>query len=96
MSETTPTKTAVLDATLGSIGAVRDRLVAELGLPDQTGRNLDALWDALTTEGRGPFRIVWRDHAAARTKLGADFDRLVALFHDVVAARSDVSFTIER
>ena len=96
MSETTPTKTAVLDATLASIGAVRDRLVAELGLPDQTGRNLDALWDALTTEGRGPFRIVWRDHAAARMTLGADFDRLVALFHDVAEARSDVSFTLER
>ena len=95
MSETTTPKTAVLDATLASIGAVRDRLVAELGFSERTGCNLDALWDALTTETRGPFRIVWRDHAAARVRLGTDFDRLVALFRDVAEARRDVSFTLE-
>jgi len=95
MNEATPTRTAVLDASLADIGAVRDRLVAELGLPHETGRNLDALWDVLMTEMRGPFCIVWRNHAAARVKLGADFDALVRLFRDLAKARRDARFTLE-
>jgi RNAse (barnase) inhibitor barstar len=85
----------VLDASLDSLGAVRDRLVAGLGLPAWTAANLDALWDALTVEARGPLRIVWRDHAQARGRLGADYAPLVALLRDLVKARPDVRLSLE-
>ena len=79
----------LLDASHDTLDKVYDALQAQLPLPRHFGRNLDALWDALTADVRGPVTIRWRDHAWARAALGPDYDRLIATLHDVEAARED-------
>jgi ribonuclease inhibitor len=79
----------LLDASHDTLDKVYDALQRQLALPAHFGRNLDALWDALTTDVRGPATIVWRDSARARAALGEDYDRLVDTLRDVAAERSD-------
>ncbi|MBI5069441.1 MAG: barstar family protein [Deltaproteobacteria bacterium] len=67
-----------------------------LRLPGHFGANLDALWDALTGDVRGPVEIVWRDAACSRRSMGAKAqDPLVRLLLDVAVEREDLSVTIE-
>lgn len=88
------TKRCILEgAKLADLDAVYDALAAQLGFPAHFARNLDALWDVLTTDIAGPIEIAWRDTAAARRWLGPDFDRLARLFDDLGAARRDVRIT---
>ena len=71
-------------------------LARRLRLPDHFGRNLDALWDALTAELPGPVEIVWRQAAFSRRALGAkEHDRLVGLLLDAAAERDDLRVVIE-
>lgn len=86
---------AELDGTLATLDAVYDRLQGELRLPAHFGRNLDALWDALTTDLAGPVELVWRDHARAAARLGPDFHRLERLFRDVERERPDFRFLLD-
>jgi ribonuclease inhibitor len=88
-------KRAILDASLGSLADVYARLARDLAFPRHFGGNLDALWDVLTTDVAGPVEIVWVDHAEARRRLGADFDRIVAVLRDVEAERGDVRLRLE-
>jgi ribonuclease inhibitor len=78
-----------LDAAHDTMDAVYTALQRDLNLPAHFGRNLDALWDALTTDVAGPVEIEWRDHAWARAKLGADYDRLISTLRDVENERPD-------
>ena len=78
-----------LDASHDTLDKVYDALQRQLALPDHFGRNLDALWDVLTTDVRGPVTVVWRDPIRARAALGPDYDRLVETLRDVAAERSD-------
>jgi ribonuclease inhibitor len=87
-------KTVVLDAGLPDKAAALARIGRELGLGDDSPRNLDALWDVLRGDVRGPFAIVWRDHARARETLGADFDALSGLLRRLAAERRDFTFTL--
>ncbi len=81
-------------AHLRSVADVYDALAAQLDLPAHLGRNLDALWDALSTDLAGPVEIVWRDAAASRTTLGPEADRLIALLREVAAARDDIALIV--
>jgi ribonuclease inhibitor len=85
----------LLDASHDTLDKVYDALQLQLPLPQHFGRNLDALWDALTTDVRGPVTIVWRDAARARAALGEDYERLVATLRDVVAERPDFRVILE-
>lgn len=87
--------TVTLDATHDTMDAIYDTLQRELDLPAHFGRNLDALWDALTMEVPFPVEILWKDHSWARVKLGADYDRLIATFHDVENEREDFLLTLQ-
>ena len=88
------TKRCILEgAELADLNAVYDALAAQLGFPAHFGRNLDALWDVLTTDIAGPIEIEWRDMAAAHRRLGQDFDRLARLFDDLTTARRDIRIT---
>jgi ribonuclease inhibitor len=78
----------------GTLDAVYDSLEAQLGLPAHFGRNLDALWDVLTTDLPGPVEIVWPEHAAARAALGADYDRLLGVLREAAAARGNLTLTL--
>jgi ribonuclease inhibitor len=79
---------------LGTVAAVYDALEAQLGLPAHFGRNLDALWDALTTDVPGPIEIVWRGSAASRAALGPEFDRVLDVLRAAEAARKDLTVTL--
>ncbi|MCK7468404.1 MAG: barstar family protein [Desulfosudis oleivorans] len=43
-----------------SLDDLYDQLASRLSLPAHFGRNLDALWDVLSTDIEGPFEIVWK------------------------------------
>ncbi|MBI1777392.1 MAG: barstar family protein [Proteobacteria bacterium] len=78
-----------------SLGEAYDRLARDLALPGHFGRNLDALWDALSTDVAGPLLIVWRRGAASRTAMGGDYDRLADLLRQLEARRADVTLEID-
>jgi ribonuclease inhibitor len=82
----------LLDASHDTLDKVYDALQRQLALPRHFGRNLDALWDALTTDVPGPVTIEWRD--PARAALGDNYDRLVETLRDVAAERSDFRLVI--
>ncbi len=89
-------KRCVLDGKrLLTIDAVYDALQTQLELPRHFGRNLDALWDALTTDVAGPVEIAWRDADASRAALGTTLDRLVEVLRRAEHARADLAVTIE-
>ncbi|MBA4052961.1 MAG: barnase inhibitor [Erythrobacter sp.] len=48
-------------------------------VPAFYGRNLDALWDAITGLIERPFSIVWFNTEQSRVQMGHDFDRVVAV-----------------
>lgn len=72
-----------------------DQVERQLALPAHFGRNLDALWDALSGDVEGPFEIVWRGAQQSRASLGADYDKLLAVFHDLAAERDDFTLKLE-
>jgi len=76
-------------AAVRSLDDAYSALAAALALPAHFGRNLDALWDALTGDVAGPLELRWDNTAATRAALGADFERLVALLREAEAARKD-------
>lgn len=87
--------TVTLDASHDTMDAIYTTLQRELDLPRHFGRNLDALFDVLTADVSGPVEIVWKDHAWARTKLGADYDRLITTLRDVESERADFRLTLQ-
>lgn len=79
----------LLNASHDTLDKVYDALQRQLPLPQHFGRNLDALWDALTADVPGPITIVWRDHTHVRAALGDDYDRLIATLREVATQRPD-------
>jgi ribonuclease inhibitor len=73
-----------------------DRFYDEIALlfhfPDCFGRNLDALWDLLTTDIKGPVELIWEDSATSEKTMGKDFARVSALLRDIEKERED--FTV--
>lgn len=68
-----------------------NELARQLGFPPHFGRNLDALWDVLTSDIEGPLEIVWEDPELSRAGLGDDYARLVSLLEDAAAERGDMT-----
>lgn len=58
-------------------------------LPDYFGRNLDALWDVLSTDIEGPVEMVWEDCEHSKRSMGKDYDRIVSLLNDLKEKRED-------
>ena len=86
--------TVTLDASHDTMDAIYTTLQRELDLPAHFGRNLDALWDALTMEVPFPVEILWKDHASVKVKLGQDYDRLLTTLQDVENEREDFLLTL--
>lgn len=74
-----------------SLDQLYDELARQLGFPRHFGRNLDALWDALTTDVEGPVEIVWEDPERSQASLGDEYARVVSLLEEVVAQRGDMT-----
>jgi ribonuclease inhibitor len=72
-----------------SLDEFYDEISRKLNFPDHFGRNLDALWDILTTDVEGPVELFWEDSAASRSSMGKNFDTVSALLRDVEKERHD-------
>ena len=85
---------AVIPASCKTIDGVYDILARDLGLPAHFGRNLDALYDALTGDVAGPFEIAVADAKALETALGVKGKALLGLLRDTGRARRDATITL--
>lgn len=91
-----PVKRCILNGqVIRSLDDLYDQLLSGLALPAHFGRNLDALWDVLSTEVAGPFKIVWKHADDSRTLMGSDFNRVVKLFQELEKERDDFQLAIE-
>lgn len=73
-----------------SMDDVYHQMAQQLPLPPHFGNNLDALWDALSTDLPGPLEIVWHHPQT----LGTRADELMALLREAEQSRDDLSFLI--
>lgn len=60
-------------------------LAEKLPLPDYYGKNLDALWDVLSTDVERPITLTWENSEASASALGPAFARIVAVLERVKA-----------
>lgn len=44
------------------------------------GKNLDALWDRLSTDVERPVKIIWLHSALSNQRLGERFDKIIKIF----------------
>ena len=89
---TSATKLVRID--LGGVATVADlyaALESALDLPGHFGRNLDALWDVLTRDLRGPAQIEFIGTRGFRERSGEAGARVLDLFVEVAAERDDVA-----
>ena len=68
-------------------------MARQLRFPGYFGRNLDALWDVLTTDVKGPVELAWEDSEASKKSMGEDFKKVAALLKDVEKEREDFKVT---
>jgi ribonuclease inhibitor len=72
-----------------SLDEFYDEISGRLNFPDHFGRNLDALWDVLTTDIGGPVELVWENSSTSRSSMGKDFEKISVLLRDVEKERHD-------
>ncbi|MFV9473086.1 barstar family protein [Advenella sp. RU8] len=81
---------------ISNIDEVYDLLQLHLKLPPYFGRNLDALYDSLSADVKGPFKIVWLDHANSADALGEIYyEGLIDIFRAVADERDDVELVLD-
>ncbi|MEN6621244.1 MAG: barstar family protein [Smithella sp.] len=91
-----PVRRCILDGRdIGSLDDFYDQISPQLQLPDYFGRNLDALWDVLSTDIEGSFEIVWKNYEDSEKSMGKDFERVVKLLKDLEKERDDFQFVME-
>ncbi len=73
-----------------SCEAVYDEIGRQIPLPPHFGRNLDALWDVLSTDIPGPLTVIWKDSSLSRAAMGDDFVRIRGLLEELSRERDDV------
>jgi len=78
-----------------SLSDLYDRLADGLALPPHFGRNLDALWDVLSTDIEGPFEIIWKHADESKKLMGRDYSRVVKLFEKLKEERDDFRLQIK-
>jgi ribonuclease inhibitor len=88
-------KCALNGKTLRSLDDLYDQLSNELSLPKRFGRNLDALWDVLSTDVPGPFEIDWKHANESKIMMDKDFDRVLKLLQELEKERGDFTLTLE-
>jgi ribonuclease inhibitor len=75
--------------TVRSLGAFYDEMARQLSFPPHFGRNLDALWDVLVSDVKGPVELVWNETDLSRRAMGVDFDRVLEVLLDAEKERED-------
>lgn len=66
-----------------SEGDFHSEIASALNFPHHYGRNLDALWDVLTTDVERPIVLIWRDASSSKSALAERFDLIVELLRKV-------------
>lgn len=56
---------------------------SKLAFPDYYGKNLDALWDCLTSCIDFPAEIEWRNYGSAELALGGYAKKILDIFKEV-------------
>ncbi len=82
-------------STIRSLDDLYDRMSSLIDLPEHFGRNLDALWDVLSTDVEGPFEIVWKNADNSKKFMGKDFDRTVKMLRELEKERDDFKLMID-
>ena len=82
--------------TIRSLDDLYDQLSTRLALPEHFGRNLDALWDVLSTDVKGPFEIEWKCADDSKKSMGKDFDRAMRLLRKLEKERADFKLKIQQ
>ncbi len=72
-----------------------DVLAKRLAFPSHFGRNLDALWDFLSTDQEKPLTIRWINSEESQFSLGDQFDKLIELFDQLSEERKDFHYILE-
>jgi len=87
-------KVKLAGKSISSLDEFYGEIAKKLRFPDYFGRNLDALWDVLTTDVKGPVELAWEDSEMSKKSMGKDFEKVSALLRDVEKERGDfkVSF----
>ena len=91
----TTTRVARLDGRQRTKRAVLAKLARDLAFPAHFGRNLDAVFDVLTTDIAGPLRIEWRLTEHAASALGQDLEPLRRVLADAAVERDDLELELE-
>ncbi|RTZ59808.1 MAG: hypothetical protein DSZ32_04720 [Gammaproteobacteria bacterium] len=66
-----------------------------ISLPEYFGRNLDALWDYLSTDLARPLNIQWKHSEISQFYMGDQFSKLIELFNDLKQDRKDFHYLLE-
>ncbi len=91
-----PVRRCVLDGErIRSLDDLYDRLASGLGFPQYFGRNLDALWDTLSSDVQGPFEIVWKGADMSKKLMGPSFEKAVKLLRSLEDERDDFTLKLE-
>jgi ribonuclease inhibitor len=78
-----------------SLDDLYDQLSILMDLPGHFGRNLDALWDILSTDVEGPFEILWKHADDSKKSMRKDYQRTVKLLRELGKEREDFKLKIE-
>jgi ribonuclease inhibitor len=84
-------KITIDGTTIRTESDVHDLFASRLDFGPHYGRNLDALWDRLSTDVERPLTVVWRNSKASAAALGPDrFNKIREVLIKVM--RQDESF----
>ncbi|SUW65721.1 Ribonuclease inhibitor [Buttiauxella agrestis] len=68
------------------------RVLAELlDFGPYYGRNLDALWDRLSTDIERPIKITWLNSGLSKERLGESFEKIIQIFERT--KQQDIKFS---
>ncbi|MFO1038229.1 MAG: barstar family protein [Geminicoccaceae bacterium] len=87
-------KVSILDGRQRHKRALLSKLGRDLDHPEPIP-NFDALYDVLTTDVKGPIRIVWRTRPVLRAELGPDYDTLLDVLERAAKHRRDLEIEVE-
>jgi ribonuclease inhibitor len=74
---------------ISSLDEFYGEIAKKLRFPEHFGRNLDALWDVLTTDIKGPVELAWEDSELSKKSMRKDFEKVATLLRDVEKERED-------
>lgn len=79
-------RVAMDGTSISSDSDLHDTLARKLDFGPYYGRNLDALWDRLSTDVERPVEIVWKNSEVSRANLGTEvFERLSSVLIRVMS-----------